>query len=519
MPIITYGGGGGKDTKIAYLPYQTGSLTYSGLTQYPSWAGYDPNKLTIGGVTSSINAGTFTATFTPVSGFSWWDGSTSAKSATWTMGKAALPAVTLEPTEIELTSKTLPETVTVTRKGNGAISATISPEIATISVSGNVISVQGDGTSGTATLTVNVAEGDNYLAAPNVGTVTVTTAYGGVYGVQWDGASTTALSRTDDAAGFSNPVPYISGASNYGSPFDDIMPWSGMVRSTDSEAGELVSIPKFWYRLSQNGVNLKIQISNTEADGFSVSPAHMNRGDGAGERDVVYVGRYHCASTYKSATGVKPQASITRATARSNIHNRGSNIWQMDFATRFTIWLLYIVEYANWNSQTTIGYGCGNNSSTANMGYTDSMPYHTGTTLSSRTTYGPGTQYRYIEGLWDNVLDWLDGCYNVSSGLNLILNPANFSDSSGGTSVGTPSSGYPSALTLNDTVFPMWRPSAANGSDSTYVPDSWRFSASYPVVGCGGDYSRSLDYGMFYLSRDSVSNSHGYVGCRLIKLP
>lgn len=127
---------------------------------------------------------------------------------------------------------------------------------------------------------------------------------GHIFGVTWDGSSSTSLTRTDDAVDFPDPVPYISGATSYSSPFDNIMPWSGMVKVEDSEAGTLVEIPKFWYKLTKDGSALSIQITNQETDGFSVSPAHMDRGDGKGERDVVYIGRYHCGSTaYKSAAG------------------------------------------------------------------------------------------------------------------------------------------------------------------------------------------------------------------------
>ena len=277
----------------------------------------------------------------------------------------------------------------------------------------------------------------------------VSLAYTRIYGVSWAGTSATTLTRTDDAAGFADPVPALSNGSG-SSPFDSCMPWSGMVKENRT-GGVMVKIPKFWYKITQNGSGVKIQIADGPVEGFSVSPAHMDRGDGKGERDYVYVGRYHCASDYKSKTGVKPVVSITRSSARSSIHNLGTNIWQCDFAMRFTIWLLYIVEFADWDSQTKIGYGCGNNSATENMGYTDSMQYHTGTTLSSRTTYGASTQYRWIEGLWDNVYDWCDGCYYNSNGLNIILNPSKFSDSSGGTAVGTPSDGYPSAFTVKIT--------------------------------------------------------------------
>ena len=343
--------------------------------------------------------------------------------------------------------------------------------------------------------------------------------YTRIYGVSWAGTSATTLTRTDAAAGFADPVPAINNGSG-SSPFDGLYPWSGMVKENRT-GGVMVKIPKFWYKLTQNGNGVKIQIADGTVEGFSVSPAHMDRGDGKGERDYVYVGRYHCASDYKSKTGVKPVASITRSSARSSIHNLGTNIWQCDFAMRFTIWLLYIVEFADWDSQTKIGYGCGNNSATENMGYTDSMQYHTGTTKSSRTTYGASTQYRWIEGLLDNVYDWCDGCYYDSNGLNIILNPSSFSDSGGGTLAGSLTSGYPSALSVKSVsgIFPLFVPSASSGSTTTYIPDDWSFSASGPCLCVGGNYGQLMDRGMFYVYYGGTSSSSASIGCRLQELP
>ena len=342
-----------------------------------------------------------------------------------------------------------------------------------------------------------------------------------IYGAVWDGTSTTAWTRTDDSADFVDPVPYVSGASAYSSPFDDLMPWSGMERVTDEVAGELVKIPKFWYKWTKSGNSLKLQIADKAVDGFYVSPAHCDRGDGAGERDAVYVGRYHCAvNTLKSSTGVIPGAGSTRSNARNYIHQLGNTIWQWDWAMNWTIKMLYLVEFADWNSQTKIGYGCGNNSSKQVTGYTDSMPYHTGTTQANRTTYGLGTQYRYIEGLWDNVYDWVDGCYHNGNGLNIILNPNDFSDTTGGTLVGKPSSGYPSALTVDEALDNQWvYPTAAGGSDSTYVPDDWNFNASSPCLYVGGGYSQYLYYGLFCVYSNAISNTAPGIGSRLMKLP
>lgn len=370
----------------------------------------------------------------------------------------------------------------------------------------------------TVTATLGTDAATETVQAEYCRTKTLTLAYVHIYGASWDGTSTTRWSRTDEAAEFTDPVPYVAGASSYGSPFDNLQPWAGMTVS-ERTGGTMVSIPKFWYKLTQNGRGMSIQIANRAVEGYSVSPAHMDRGDGNGERNVVYIGRYHCNSSYKSGTG-SPKANIARSTARSDIHDLGSTIWQSDFAMRFTIWLLYIVEYCNWNSQAAIGYGCGNNSSAQAMGYTDSMPYHTGTTQSSRTTYGCGTQYRNIEGLWDNVYDWCDGCYYNSNGLNIILNPSKFSDSSGGTAVGVPSNGYPSAFTVKTTGgYPLFIPTAANGSTETYSCDYWYFSSLKPCLYVGGYFKQNAGYGLFSVNCNQVGYTVESFGCRLQELP
>lgn len=503
---------------IANVPSQGGSLTYTGSAQSPTWNNYNSAELTLGGTTSGTNATSYNATFTPKTGYQWSDGTTTAKTVAWTINKAA-GSLSLSATSLALNGDSPTGSVTVTRAGDGAISATSSNTgIATVAVSGAKVTVTAIA-EGNITVTVKVAAGTNHNAPANKTFTVKVTDMVHIYGASWDGTSTTKWTRTDDAAGFTDPVPAVNSGSG-SSPFDTLQPWAGMVKS-ERTGGTMVAIPKFWYKLTQNGTGMAIQIADKKTSGFSVSPAHTNRGDGSGERDVVYIGRYHCgASAYKSVTGQKPKVNITRSAARSAIHNLGTNIWQMDFAMRFTIWLLYIVEFADWNSQAKIGYGCGNNSSTENMGYTDSMTYHTGTTKSSRTTYGCGTQYRYIEGLWDNVYDWCDGCYNNGNGLNIILNPNNFSDSANGTSVGTPSNGYPSVFSVKTAGgFPTFIPTTASGSDSTYSCDYWAFGTSYPCVCVGGGCNQYTSHGLFYVSYYSTSYTYAGIGCRLQELP
>ena len=75
---------------INVVPTQNGTLTYNGSAQSPSWNSYDPNALTLGGVTTGTNAGTYTATFTPKGKYKWADGTQTAKEVTWTISAATM---------------------------------------------------------------------------------------------------------------------------------------------------------------------------------------------------------------------------------------------------------------------------------------------------------------------------------------------------------------------------------------------------------------------------------------------
>lgn len=75
---------------IATVPTQSGSLTYNGNAQSPTWSGYDSNQLTLEGSISEANAGTYTVSFTPKYGFCWAGGGDSTQSTTWSISKAQI---------------------------------------------------------------------------------------------------------------------------------------------------------------------------------------------------------------------------------------------------------------------------------------------------------------------------------------------------------------------------------------------------------------------------------------------
>ena len=508
---------------IAAVPAQSGSLKYDGNPKTPSWdTNYDSNKMTVS-VEAKVNAGTgYIASFTPTANYQWWDGSIEAKTATWAIGKGD-QVVSVSPASVTLNTSARSAKFTVTRNGNGVITA-ISNNTGVATV-GNINQTTGEvtvnsvnDTTGTAVITVKVAEGTNYLAGADK-FVQVKAQFVTIYGVEWDWTSggSTKGTRTDGAAGFGDPNPAVNNGSG-SSPFDNLYPWNGMVKETRS-GGVMVKEPKYWYKWTKTGKKLKLQIADGPVEGFHVDPVNMDRGDGLGELDFSYIGRYHCGSDYKSSTNVAQKVSITRSTARSGIHNLGSYIWQIDFAQFWYVNMLFLVEFADWNGER-IGRGCSANGSKQNNGRTDAMQYHTGTTAANRDSYG-FTQYRNIEGWWDNVFDWLDGCYYNNNGLNVIKNPNQFSDSANGVLVGKPVGGYPKdfAIPTQDGLEWALYPSEAGGSTTTYVPDYWDFGGSYPCLCHGGYYSQNQFYGPFCIYYNRSSSAVVDIGCRLQERP
>lgn len=521
---------------VVAIPKSSESFVYTGDTHTPVWDGYIESIMTMGGDSSGTNAGEYTTVFSlrDTENYVWDDGTSSDKSITWSIAKAK-SSISVSSEEVYLNVDVPTYSVSVTGMFDGTISAVSSDDaIVAVSVDGNTLTINSvDETPGEAVITVTCNEGTNYDGTGSVQiTVKATFVEVSVYGVTWDGSSSSVMTRTDGAETFDNPVPYVSGATSYGSPFDKIMPWKGMVRVTDSEAGELVAIPKFWYKITQNGSTFSLQIANKEQDGFFVSPAHVDRGDGKGERDVVYVGRYKSCSTYKSTSGVKPLNSKGLTGMRTGIADLGETVWMMDYAMMSTIWLLYIVEFADWNSQNVIGYGCSSSTSAIpNCGLSDSMPYHTGTPATARTKYTGGIQYRYIEGLWEGLYEYLSGIYSDSRKVYGILNPADFAeDQSTYTSVGT----LLGEVTNTTGIITGWSTPTASGfegwlmpsstdsstGDDTYICDKFSYNgSSLQYFSHGAMYLSNIKtFGLFYLSRAN-GRSGTSSGCRLQKLP
>lgn len=531
------GDGGGGITIVQIPSVVVGTYTYNGSAQGPTITGLDSAHTVVTGATAT-NVGDYTLTIALADPQTmvWSDLTTADKTYSWSIGKAP-GAVTLSKNTVVLSNSVPSDTVTISN-ATGPISiasgdtsvATVSPS--TMPASGGTLTVTGAG-AGTATVTVSVAASSNYNATSE--TISVTNSMANhIYGAVWDGSADSTWTRTDDAASFSDPQPYYAGMSGTpSSPFDNIQPWAGMVKSENASAGTVVAIPKFYYKMgyASETTGLKIQIAPAAngadwatANGFKVSPAHMDRGDGAGERDVVYVGRYHCSSSYGSSSGVMPLKQTDKATFRTNIHLLGSDVWIYDYATLLTIYLLYLVEFANWNTQSTVGVGGSSGGVVENTGATDSMPYHTGTSGTTKSTPG-AIQYRHIEGLWSNLYTITDGLYKNGTSVYCTKNPADFANNTGGTLVGSivSSTGYISAYNLPAVSGFEYAliVSASAGSATSYICDYVEDPGINDSLVTGGDARNDSlsQYGLFFQKFVAGSATGNYIGSRLMVLP
>ena len=452
------------------MPTQNGALVYNGNAQSPAWGNYDSEKLTIDGDTSGTNAGDYTVTFTPTVNLQWADGTTIGKNATWTIAKAA-GSLSLDKTSLSFSAANETDTITVTRSGDGAITAVSSDtNVVTVSVSGTTVTITSvESGDAVVTVTVTVAESTNYTApAANV------------FGVCWNmSSSSTALTRltkSNDPNGLctvditTNSVPAV-GTGAGSSPFDNYSPWKDMeeyniinnvVSHKRGDAGfsrtnydTMVYIPTFYYRIFDNGGKRYFYISDAEISGFEKHPGSNK-----------YVGRYNTISGYTSKTGAVPLVKITRAAARTDSRKKGGKWGQYDYATWCAVWLLYLVEFADWNSQAKIGQGLVSSGVSQNTGGTGTMSYHTG--RAAGTDGQTAVQYRHIEDPWGNFYEWIDGI-NFSDGtVYVCTDPANYADdtATGHINIGSKiqSSGYIKSLGLSSkSLFSIYPSIAGRG--------------------------------------------------------
>lgn len=394
-------------------------------------------------------------------------------------------------------------TITVTVDSGSTVTATLGSTVLTKTSTGTAVFTVGK--AGTwaikATKGDQTAEGTVSITASGQ-SKSLTLSYANVFGVCWDTSnSSTALTRLTpitDPYGLvtrsvaTEPKPAV-GTGSGSSPFDAFAPWSGMVRTT-SGGNYMVYIPAFYVAQKRSGTKQYFYVSDKAKTGFVKHP-------GAGK----YVGRYHMNSNGYSVTDYGPWVNASRADSRSLSKRHGSKYHLYDFATYCAIIFLYIVEFADWDSQAKIGRGyVDGNSSAISSGGTDGMTYHTG--RASGTDGKTAVQYRWIENLWGNVSQWVDGFNANGTTAYYCTDPSKYADdtATGYTNIGTlPAAGYIKDLIVTDNGLLI--PKTTGGSETTYIPDYTTSYSGWHVLFVGGSWGNGGQAGLlsFYVNQAS----------------
>lgn len=406
------------------------------------------------------------------------------------------------------------------------------------------------------------------------------------YGVRWDeDLSSPTLIRTGTLAAFA------TGSS----PGNSNMPVQASMRrvilndagvrqyylcSTDSTKKEncsdasvldgtdgqvMVEIKKFFYRYTYDAFDNvhDWSIAYTLLVGFEPHPAFYK--DGAWV-DYRYIGAYEgvgwdaSAGAYidhgntaatgwsgttidtandklSSVSGKNPITDETRSEFRDIALNRGSGWRQQDFYLISAVQLLYLIEYATFDSQTAIGMGRTeltggtwvNGSYISEGGLSNGDGNGTNSVAYSGDADDAGAEaaymtYRGIEGFFGNLWLWVDG-FNINGNIPYVSNTeADFADdtttnyvrledTSGSGLTLHNADGYPTTLEETKGGF---LPSAVSGASNTYITDYYYQSAGWRVAMMGGSSLNALQAGVFmwYLAY-TTSDADTSVGGRL----
>lgn len=361
---------------------------------------------------------------------------------------------------------------------------------------------------------------------------------GKIYGIRrLINNSSSVWERLEDAAGL------VANATKDGTAvqndFDNIYPWSDIVSYNydvkgqkvtayygeptfkfDGSNGEVMTrFPEFWYKREQKDGYEYIYIADYAADGFIKS-------------EQFSLSRYTASGTtsrLNSKSGATPLNNVTPANFRTSAKALGNGWGLLDVWHWSILQLLYLVEYADYNSQDKLGQGVitkewtgsfnGNNS-----GGCDTLGMKSGCLANDGTH---SMIYRGIEDVFGNMWQICDGiniqdcqayvCYDSE---DYAFDVFNGSYHKLGYKNSTVSEQYTKKLGYDVNNPLLQLPIEGSGSSSTYITDYYWCTPGADanrVVWVGGGWDLGLYCGLWFWTCN-VASSYTFVNraCRLL---
>ena len=363
------------------------------------------------------------------------------------------------------------------------------------------------------------------VIAKGVSGIDIETLIGSIYGsasvagVVWDSLSdvyarTGGMSPSKIQEQMKRCVLNANGTVNYYlHPSNSALKADGVTPSVldGTDGNVMVEIPKFYYRYTVDGTRKKAEISEYPRTGFSVHPAFIKAGVEVPFRYYRAYEGYNNGGTLISRSGVTPTRSFTISTGRTLARANGSG-WELtDWNLLHAVQLLYFIEYANFNAQSTIGNG---NSTGGDYDVSTGLSNSIGNGTSGNDNW---MSYRGIENWYGDIWEFIDGI-NVQDRLVYVNDDhTTFASDvftgdyiSTGIILPTASSSYVKDINFSSDGF---LGTAVGGSSTTYISDGLWSDTGNRIIIFGGFAGNGALGGAFCLdANDAASYSSVAVG-------
>ena len=254
-------------------------------------------------------------------------------------------------------------------------------------------------------------------------------------------------------------------------------------------------------------------IIDTVTDTVITTTAVITGADGVEATTVISAPAVDTANDIlSSVSGKKAFTEITRANFRLIAAKRGTGWRQYDFYLVSAIQLLYLVEYADFYSQSTIGNGLTDWASETWNAYNAYHPINNGGLSNSdgnataNVSGGDGVvgsymSYRGIENWFGHLWKWVDG-FNINGNVPYFSNTDTDFAADTATNYDVPgvtlhnASGYQGALEQIDEGF---LPADVTGTSTTKITDTYYQAAGWRTALGGGNALSAADAGGFFL--------------------
>jgi hypothetical protein len=292
---------------------------------------------------------------------------------------------------------------------------------------------------------------------------------------------------------------------------------------TGGDGQVMVEIPKFYWKTVEPSSNVyQWWVSPIEFDSnYEVHPAFITGGQ---TRDFVYMSAFEgtaatSTGTLRSISGVQPLANRRLDELRNQAQARGTG-WQLQtYFTTHALQLLYLIEYADFDTQTTIGRG------RVDVAFGDG-PLNTGDTISLGNASGSASgtdgevaiSYRGVENFWGNIETWVDGL-NIQADYKAYTANEGFESNkftSPYTLTGTLETASSFGGFVTNILFPEFLPTEVGGSSTSHLHDNHGKNIGNNSALFGGAWNTGFSAGGFNWNlSNNFTTSADSIGSRL----